>query len=190
MAKRVFFSFHYEDVIDFRANVVRLHNITKNDHGGYFDGSIWENAKTKGVSAVKELIDEGLKNTTVTVVLIGSETYSRRWVRYEIMKSMYKGNKIIGIHINNIAGKDQKTKKLGPNPFSYLGYKFSNDGTNLYLFEAEQGQWVKYKDYDTYNPKNIASEEKRGKFYNLNEIATVYDWINDDGFNKFSNWIS
>lgn len=25
MAKRVFFSFHYQDVIDFRANVVRNH---------------------------------------------------------------------------------------------------------------------------------------------------------------------
>lgn len=29
MAKRVFFSFHYQDVIDFRANVVRQHKTTK-----------------------------------------------------------------------------------------------------------------------------------------------------------------
>jgi hypothetical protein len=26
MAKRVYFAFHYQDVIDFRANVVRKHN--------------------------------------------------------------------------------------------------------------------------------------------------------------------
>ena len=31
MAKRVFFSFHYQDVIDFRANVVRNHWLTKSD---------------------------------------------------------------------------------------------------------------------------------------------------------------
>jgi hypothetical protein len=31
MAKRVFFSFHYQDVIDFRANVVRNHWLTKKD---------------------------------------------------------------------------------------------------------------------------------------------------------------
>ena len=30
MARRVFFSFHYQDVIDFRANVVRNHWLTKN----------------------------------------------------------------------------------------------------------------------------------------------------------------
>ena len=29
MAKRVFFSFHYQDVIDFRANVVRQYWLTK-----------------------------------------------------------------------------------------------------------------------------------------------------------------
>ena len=45
MAKRVFFSFHYQDVIDFRANVVRQHKLTKDDSAGYFDASIWEKAK-------------------------------------------------------------------------------------------------------------------------------------------------
>ena len=47
MAKRVFFSFHYQDVIDFRANVVRNHWITKSDRedAGFFDASIWETAK-------------------------------------------------------------------------------------------------------------------------------------------------
>jgi hypothetical protein len=42
MAKRVFFSFHYQDVIDFRANVVRQHWLTKPDReaAGFFDASI------------------------------------------------------------------------------------------------------------------------------------------------------
>ena len=31
MAKRVLFGFHYQDVIDFRANVVRGHWLTKPD---------------------------------------------------------------------------------------------------------------------------------------------------------------
>ena len=29
MAKRVFFSFHYKDVVEFRANVVRKHWVVK-----------------------------------------------------------------------------------------------------------------------------------------------------------------
>ena len=45
MAKKVFFSFHYQDVIDFRANVVRNHKLTKTDSAGYFDASMWEDAK-------------------------------------------------------------------------------------------------------------------------------------------------
>ena len=113
MAKRVFFSFHYQDVIDFRANVVRNHKTTKHEGAGYFDASIWEDAKKESDLALKRLINSELKNTSVTAVLIGSETYSRRWVRYEIMKSLEKGNLLLGIHINSIAGKDQKTKNWG-----------------------------------------------------------------------------
>jgi hypothetical protein len=40
MAKRVYFAFDYEDVSDFRANVVRKHNFTGGvEKAGYFDAS-------------------------------------------------------------------------------------------------------------------------------------------------------
>ena len=43
MASRVFFSFHYEDVKTFRADVVRNHSVTKErGEAGFFDASIWE----------------------------------------------------------------------------------------------------------------------------------------------------
>lgn len=62
MAKKVFFSFHYQDVIDFRANVVRNHWITKPDRSaaGFFDASIWEDAKKTSELALKRLINNGL----------------------------------------------------------------------------------------------------------------------------------
>lgn len=68
MAKRVFFSFHYQDVIDFRANVVRNHKTTKHVGAGYFDASIWEDAKKESDLALKRLINNELKNTSVTAV--------------------------------------------------------------------------------------------------------------------------
>jgi hypothetical protein len=38
MAKKVYFAFHYEDVIELRANVVRKHNFTKGvELAGYYD---------------------------------------------------------------------------------------------------------------------------------------------------------
>ncbi len=66
MARRVFFSFHYERDI-WRANVVRKSWITKDRiDAGFFDASLWEEAKTKGKEALKKLVRDGLKNTSVT----------------------------------------------------------------------------------------------------------------------------
>jgi hypothetical protein len=110
MAKRVYFCFHYQDVIDFRANVVRNHWLTKPDReaAGFFDASLWDTAQKQGDVAIKRLINSGIDGTTATCVLIGSDTYARPWVRYEIMKSFKKGNSIFAIHINSIPGKDKR----------------------------------------------------------------------------------
>ena len=62
MAKRVYFAFHYQDVIDFRANVVRKHNFTGGvEAAGYYDYSIWETAKNTNPRALKRLIDTELE---------------------------------------------------------------------------------------------------------------------------------
>src|SRR5207249_11459385 len=97
MAKRIYFAFHYQDVINFRANVVRNHWLTKPDRedAGFFDASLWESVKKSGDTAIKQLINDALIGTTVTCVLVGSETYSRRWVRYEILKSFRKTNSLL-----------------------------------------------------------------------------------------------
>jgi hypothetical protein len=58
MAKHVYFAFHYQDVSDFRANVVREHNITGGvKSAGYYDHSIWEEGKKASPLAMKRLIN-------------------------------------------------------------------------------------------------------------------------------------
>ena len=48
MARRVFFSFHYERDI-WRVNVVRNSWLTKGrEAAGFWDASLWEEAKKKG----------------------------------------------------------------------------------------------------------------------------------------------
>ncbi|UOY05794.1 TIR domain-containing protein [Muricauda sp. SCSIO 64092] len=191
MAKRVFFSFHYQDVIDFRANVVRNHWLLKPDResAGYFDASVWEKAKKEGDLALKRLINGALKNTSNTCVLIGSDTFNRKWVSYEIMKSMQVGNHIFGVHINGIKGKDgkTKTKTKGSNPLYFLGYSFSDDGTKINLHDYINGKWIKYPDLDGYSVKKV-DEKYRNKIYRLSEDYPVYDWNSDDGYNNFSKW--
>lgn len=190
MAKRVFFSFHYQDVVDLRANVVRNHGLTKSNNAGFFDHSLWESAKRTGPTALKRLINDGLDGSSVTCVLIGSETYGRPWVRYEILKSFLRGNSILGIHINNIKGQNQQTKPLGANPLASVGVTFSEDGQTGTLWEHRGGQWVKYSeiggsaDYST----DVASQY-RGQGYNLSQFYPTYDWIGDNGFQNFPAWV-
>ena len=113
MARRVFFSFHYDDL--WRVNVVRNSGVIEGlSAAGFHDESLWEETKRRGDEAVRKLIDSGLDGTSVTVVLIGAETANRRYVSYEIEKSIAQGNGLLGIRINNIKNKDGRTDPPAP----------------------------------------------------------------------------
>ena len=49
---------------------------------GFWNASLEEEAKRKGDAAVKRMIDSALKGTSVTAVLIGSKTATRKFVLY------------------------------------------------------------------------------------------------------------
>jgi len=129
MARRVFFSFHYQRDI-WRVNQIRnIPNITGCAAAGFQDASIWEEAKKKGDAAIKKLIDDGLNNTTVTVVCIGEKTAGRKYINYEIEQSMERGNGIVGIQINHLKDKDGNTDSVGAIPHKltandYKVYKY------------------------------------------------------------------
>jgi hypothetical protein len=124
MARRVFFSFHYEADAG-RAGVVRNHSITKDGFGdaGYIDAAAWETIKRQGDQAIKNWINQQLQGTTVTVVLIGAETAQRQWVQYEIQRSWDKGNRLMGVRIHNIKDfRTGQTSYQGQDPFTNLGF--------------------------------------------------------------------
>jgi len=191
MAKRVFFTFHYADVESFRANVVRNHWVTKDNRedAGFFDASLWESTKKRGDDAIKNLINSGLKDTSATVILIGSDTYSRRWARYEIIKSMQRGNGIFGVHINSIKDKFGYTKNTGSNPFQHLGVQYNSDGTTLQPYEWINGKWQLFSDLGSYTLNNQRPLEERGNFYQLTRWYKTYDWVSDNGYDSFSDWV-
>lgn len=108
MARYVFFSFHYQrDIV--RVNQIRnLPEIVDQAAAGFKDASLWEDAKKKSDDAIKKLIDDGLKGTTVSVVSIGYQTAGRKFINYEIQKSIDRGNGILGVkihHLKNFAGE-------------------------------------------------------------------------------------
>jgi hypothetical protein len=153
---------------------------------------MWETARRTGATAVKRLINTGLDGTSVTCVLVGSQTYARPWVRYEILKSVRRGNSLFAVHINSIRGRDQGTKVLGPNPLAYLGVTFSETGLTATLHEKNAaGTWQEYAEIDgsaSYQTGGVA-EQYRGKGFNLSQWCSIYDWVADDGYNNFATWV-
>jgi MTH538 TIR-like domain (DUF1863) len=128
VAHRAFFSFHYEEDVT-RASVVRNSEALKSQPAEFIDSSLWEEAKKKGDKAIRELIDGALKGTTVTVVLIGSDTSTRKWVQYEIDESEKRGNGLLGVYIHKIKDLDGDPASKGKNPLpsKYETYDWIDD---------------------------------------------------------------
>jgi hypothetical protein len=138
MARRVFFSFHYERDGQ-RASVVRNSWVTRGETAGFIDSATWEEVKGRGETAVKRWIDDQLYGTSVTAVLIGAETSSREWVRYEVRRSYERGNGMLGIYLHNIKDFWSNTGVAGNNQFGELGT--DQNGSSLYF-------WSLYPTYD------------------------------------------
>lgn len=138
MARRVFFSFKYEDVS--RAMVVRNSWVTQGGQqaAGFVDAADFEKIKRQGDAAIKRWIDDQLKGTSVTVVLVGQDTCSSRWVKYEIAKSIEIGNGLLGIDISKIEDlKGNTSDRCGELPKGYPFYLwFKEDGYN------NMGKWI------------------------------------------------
>ena len=148
MARRVFFSFHYQRDI-WRVNQIRnIPNITGCAAAGFQDASIWEEAKKKGDDAIKELIDDGLENTSVTVVCIGEKTAGRKYINYEIEQSMERGNGIVGIQIHHLKDENGDTDSAGDTP-----YKLTANDYKVY----------KYVDYEKLANRIEEAAENAGK---------------------------
>lgn len=117
MARRVFFSFHYERDA-WRAGQVRNSGLTTGQEAaGFWDAAAWEQVKRRGEGAIERWIDRQLAGTSVTVVLIGTETSQRQYVGYEIKASHEKGNGLLGVYIHNIRDQSQRIDLRGANPF-------------------------------------------------------------------------
>jgi hypothetical protein len=132
MARRVFFSFHYERDI-WRASIVRNSWVTRDDReeAGFWDASLWEEAQKGGDEAIKRMINNGLENTSVTTVLIGAETFTRQWVIYEIIQSFKRGNGLLGIYIDGIEDRYGRKDVRGANALDHV--QTTRDGQRVLL---------------------------------------------------------
>lgn len=192
--RRVFFSFHYQNDI-WRVNQIRqswrYQHEQQREAAGFFDASLWERAKRTSPDSLKSLIRDGIANTSVTCVLAGAETYQRRWVRYEIARSIVKGNGLFTVRISNILDQKSARSIAGDDPLSHMGVYRVPDGRIL-LAERDinTGQWKRYDDYT----QAVTLPAKWQKPIDTNVIilstyATCYDYVHHNGRVNFGSWV-
>lgn len=124
MAKRqIFYSFHYANDV-FRVQQIR--NIGALEDNKPVSHNDWETVKKGGDKAIEKWIDDNMNYRSCVVVLIGSDTHKRPWVKFEIKKAWNEGRGVIGVYIHNIKDPNTGTCSKGVNPFDQFTFKDKN----------------------------------------------------------------
>jgi len=121
----VFYTFHFDNDV---MRVQQIRNIGTIEGNPPTTPNEWERLKRTGDSAVKGWIEQNMKYKRCVIVLIGSDTASRPWVKYEIEHAWNQGKALLGIHIHNIRCPRTGTCRKGRNPFDDFQLK---DGRRL-----------------------------------------------------------
>ncbi|MBN2306989.1 TIR domain-containing protein [Candidatus Peregrinibacteria bacterium] len=132
MSKKIFFSFHHKSDGHRVAQVRKSKTVTGYKMNPLFERSKWESIKRHGDHAVQDWINGELRETDVTVVLLGEQTGNKKWVNYEIQKSKEMGKGIIGIDISKMKDKNGYITEMGPSPLPA--------GTPIYSWTEDNGE--------------------------------------------------
>jgi hypothetical protein len=126
MARKVFFSFHYQPDCQRAAQVRSM---------GMVEGNVpvsdndWEQIKGGGDAAIKRWIAGQLNGKSCAVVLIGSQSAGRKWINHEIIEAWKAKKGVVGIYIHNLKSLNGQQSAKGVNPFDKLDFgdkKFSS----------------------------------------------------------------
>src|SRR5690606_6223128 len=105
---KCFFRFRYDDV--HRAMNVRNSNVIGGVmKSGFIDKAEFEKIERQGDKAIQTWIDNQLNGTSITVVLVGTNTHKSRWVKYGIEQSIARGNGLLTIAISKISDMQGST---------------------------------------------------------------------------------
>lgn len=155
MARKVFFSFHFSN--DFwRTQQVR--NMNALEGNPLATPNAWEEVKRKGDESIKKWITDEMFGRSCAIVLIGSETASRKWVKYEIEKAWSDKRAVLGIRIHNLLDTSSKASPMGANPF-----------TGLKVGGLDLGNIV--------TPKNPSGADSKAVYANI--AANIEKWIEE-----------
>ena len=157
MARKVFFSFHF-DGDAWRASQVR--NMGALEADAPCSDNDWETIKKGGDKAIEKWIAEQLSGKSCAVVLVGGETASRPWVIHEIQEAWNAKKGVVGIRIHNLKNASGYTGTSGANPFDKLTMKKDDKKMSSIV--------------NLYNPSGVTSTDVYNNI--KNNIAT---WVEE-----------
>jgi hypothetical protein len=124
MAHKCFLSFYYDED---NWRVSQIKNMGAIEEQPILSANKWEEIAKKGDDAIKEWIDNNMRGKECLVVLVGTNTTGRRWVKYEIKRACEKGLGVLGIYIHNLKDANGNQSTKGTDPFQGL----SVDGKSI-----------------------------------------------------------
>lgn len=124
MAKKVFYSFHFDNDV---MRVQQVRNIGAIEENKPVSPQEWEQAK-KTPNGIEDWIEKHMKDKSCVVVLIGKNTSERKWVDYEIRKAWKDKKGIFGIYIHNLNCPNNGKSAQGANPFDNISF---TDGSKM-----------------------------------------------------------
>lgn len=153
MARRVFYSFHYK-ADNWRASQVR--NMGVIEGNAPVSDNDWETITRGGDKAIQNWIDGQIQGKSCTIVLIGTNTAGRKWIKYEIEKSWNDGKGLLGIYIHNLKDKEEKQSAKGSNPFD--DFTMNRGGAKLSsIVKAYDPPYSTSTDVYAYIKRNLAA---------------------------------
>jgi hypothetical protein len=201
--RKVYFAFRYKDIM--RVNNVRQSGKIGFDEDknprDFYDRSIWEKRAIEDPESLKRLMREGVEHSSAVCVLVGSDTWESKWVKYEIARAVIDKKGLLAVGINGLPHVQTRiAQRPGINPLDVMGiYKGSNG--NFYLAENRwvpsvndaskyEWRWFVHEDYKF--PVSLPPylvEKPNSNVSALSEGARLYDYVANDGLNKLGSWI-
>ena len=101
MARRIFISYQHEDQM--KAKGFNLLRWNRNVETEFVGRHLLDPVRSSAPAYISKKIREQLKGTSVTVVLIGSDTWNSDWVENEVRWSLEKNpsNGVVGIRLKD-----------------------------------------------------------------------------------------
>jgi len=118
--RKTFYSFHFANDV---MRVQQVRNMGVVEGNSPVSPNAWEEVKKKGTVAIETWIDDNMKGKSCVIVLVGTDTHKRPWVKYEIEKAWKDGKGLFGVHIHNVSCPNTGKCTKGANPFDTITFK-------------------------------------------------------------------